>query len=180
MNEENCSHQWEMVNISYGHIITEKCFHCDKVANYFTAELKPSLDEYREGEHFWNVMETAQSFRFDLKCKKCGEVEDFSQLMGLMMCTGCDENCPVDELMKDLEKSRTWVYVAFGFFPVDERKQLSHEKLGVLEEYFNQRRNSTDSRIKIVSSEMISDIATCFAEMIRDVGMLSLEAPENE
>ncbi|MCK4763730.1 MAG: hypothetical protein KAW12_16130 [Candidatus Aminicenantes bacterium] len=177
MNEENCPHRWEMVNVSYGHIITEKCFHCDKVANYFTAELKPSLDEYREGEHFWNVMETAQSFRFDLKCKTCGIVEDFSQLMGLMMCTGCDEKCEADVVRKKLEAERTYVYVAFGFLPMQEREQLTPEKITILEEYFNSRRKSGRSRIKFVSHEMVKNLATCYAEVIKDVDMLSLTPP---
>ena len=50
--DEKCSHQWEMANVSYGFIITEKCFHCEKIATYFTFEQKPPLEEYREGEIF--------------------------------------------------------------------------------------------------------------------------------
>ena len=180
MQEKTCMHTWEMINIQSGYIITENCFRCHKTSTYFSAGEWPPLEEYREGEHFWNVMEVAQSIRFDLKCMVCGEVVQFGELAGLMMCTGCDEKCQIDHLMKELEKSRTWVYVAFGFFPVDERKQLSLEKLTILEEYFNQRRKSSFSSVKIVGSEMINDIARCFAEMIKDVDMLSLTAPENE
>ncbi|MFH1297617.1 MAG: hypothetical protein ABIJ04_10130 [Bacteroidota bacterium] len=179
MKEETCSHIWEMINIQNGYIVTENCFRCRKTSTYFSIGEWPPLEEYREGEHFWNIMEVAQSIRFDLKCKVCGELVHFNELAGLMMCTGCDEKCQVDTLMKELEKSRTWVYVAFGFFPVDERKQLNKEKISILEQYFNQRRKSSTSRIKIVSSEMIDDIARCFAEMIKDVGMLSLSPPEN-
>ena len=180
MQNENCSHQWEMVNVVYGHIITEKCFHCDKVSTYFSAELKPSLDEYREGEHYWNVMETAQSFRFDLKCTACGRVEQFDDLMGLMMCTGCDEKCEVDVLRRKLEPEQTWIYVAFGFLPAKERKQLAPEKVTILEDYFNNRRKSSKSKIKIVSNEMVKSLATCYAEMIKDVDMLSLTPPQGE
>lgn len=179
MDEGKCSHTWEMVNVRYGFIITEKCFECSKISTYFSDVDRPPLEEYREGEHFWNVVESAQSIAFDLKCSKCGQEEPLSDLMGLMMCTGCDENCKVDALMKELEPKRTWVYVAFGFLPPDECPQLSKEKIAVLEDYFNQRRKS-DSRIKIVSSDMVDNYATCYAEVIRDLHLLSLTPPESD
>ncbi|MCP4151217.1 MAG: hypothetical protein GY757_25970 [bacterium] len=178
MQQENCSHQWDMVNVEYGFIITEKCFHCDKVANYFSTEDKPPLEEYREGDHFWNVMESSQSFKFDLKCTECGLVEKYDDMMGLMMCTGCHEDCDVDKLMKQYENQRVWVYVVFGFLPINERKQLAPEKLAVLEEYFNKRRKTKRSSIKFVSHEMVKDFATCYAEIIRDRDLLSLTPPE--
>lgn len=180
MQEKKCSHIWEMVNVQAGYIVTENCFRCHKTATSFSAGEWPPMEEYREGEHFWNIIEVAQTIRFDLICKTCGKLIPLNELAGLMMCTGCDQKCPVDALMKELEKSRTWVFVAFGFFPVDERAQLSHQKIAILEEYFNQRRKSSSSRIRIVSSEMIDDISRCFAEMIRDVDMLSLSPPENK
>lgn len=180
MEEKTCSHLWEMINVQSGFIITENCFRCNKTSTYFSFEERPPLEEYRDGEHFWNIMESAQSIRFDLKCRYCNKIIQYGELSGLMMCTGCDEKCEIAKLMKKLEKKRTWVYVAFGFFPVTERKQISTEKISILEEYFNQRRKSSRSKIKIVSSEMIENIATCFAELIKDVGMLSLAPPEKE
>jgi hypothetical protein len=181
MQEEKCSeHRWEMANVRYGFMISEKCFHCDKIATYFSDKEKPPLEEYREGDHFWNVVESAQSVQFDLKCAGCGQVEEFNDLMGLMMCTGCDKDCEVDILMKKLEPERTWVYVAFGFLPIKERPQLSKEKIAILERYFNQRRKSSISRIKIVSHEMVHSYATCYAEVIRDLDLLSLTPPEND
>jgi len=42
MQEEKCiDHQWEMANVKYGFIITEKCFHCDKIATYFSDKERP-------------------------------------------------------------------------------------------------------------------------------------------
>ena len=178
MQEESCAHVWEMINIHPGFIITEKCSHCSKISTYFSFEDRPPLEEYREGDHFWNVVESAQSIRFDLMCSKCGTLVQYDDLSGLMMCTGCDKNCKVDKLMNDLAKERTWVYVAFSFLPSNEREQLGDEKISILEDYFNQRRKSSFSKIKIVSNEMIDNIETCFAEVIKDVGMLSLTAPE--
>jgi len=179
MDTEKCPHRWEMENVSYGYIITEKCFKCEKVSNYFTMEHTPPLEEYRDGEHFWNVMKSDQSFQFNLSCTECNKVVNYEELLGLMMCTGCDKDCEVDIDFKKHEAERTWVYVAFGFLPVDEKPQLSYEKIEILEDYFNQRRRSPDSRIKILSHERVKNISTCYAEVIRDVGMVSLTTDED-
>jgi hypothetical protein len=71
MQEEKCAHLWEMADVTYGFIIMEKCSHCRKISNYFAEELKPPMEKYREKEHFWNYMESAQSIRFNLRCSKC-------------------------------------------------------------------------------------------------------------
>lgn len=179
---ETCSHLWQMVNVGYGYIITEQCSDNKTVATYFSKD-EPPLEEYRDGEHFWNVMETAQSIRFDLQCTKCKQLENFNQLMGLMMCTGCIDDCEVNRLLLELKPERTYVYVAFGFLPVEEKKQLSADQLTILEAYFNQRRRTSatgspsDSRIKIVGHDMVENYATCYAEVIRDLDLLSLQPP---
>jgi hypothetical protein len=178
MKEQKCIHQWHMIHVRPGFIITENCYRCHKTSSYFSFDDKPPLEEYRDGDHFWNVMQSAQTFRFDLECGICHEIVPYDELLGLMMCTGCDENCKVDQIRKELEKEHTWVYVAYGFLPVEEVMQLSQEKIRFLEDYFNQRRKSSKSKIKIVSSEMISNIENCYADVIKDVGLLDLKAPE--
>jgi hypothetical protein len=178
MKEQNCLHQWTMINIRPGFIITESCYKCQKISCYFSNDEKPPLEEYRDGDHFWNVMQSAQTFRFELECTACHIIVQYDELLGLMMCTGCDENCKVEHLRKELEKERTWVYVAYGFLPVNEVKRLGQEKIAILEEYFNQRRKTSKSKIKIVSYEMISNVENCYAEVIKDVGLLSLKATE--
>lgn len=180
MQEEKCSHQWKMINVVPIFIGTEKCFHCGKIVSFSTTELNPPHEEYRDGDHFWTTMDTAQSISFDLKCTQCEKVVDYSQLLGLMMCTGCDETCKVNTLMRKLESERTWVYVAFGYLPVNEVEQLSEEQIQYLEDYFNQMRKSRQSRIKIVSHEMVDNILNCYAEVIRDVDLLTLTPPEED
>jgi len=176
MQEEKCRHSWKMVDVKQGFIIMEKCSHCRKISNYFAEELKPPMEKYREKEHFWNYMESAQSIRFNLRCTRCNETVNFNELLGLMMCTGCDEKCDVNIQMKELEKEKTWIYVAFGYLPIDEKKQLTEEKIAILEDYFNQRRKSSKSRIKIVSHELVRDIKNCYGEVIMDMDLLSLTA----
>lgn len=179
MQEKKCSHVWEMANVCYGFVITEQCSNSNKVVTYFdTAE--PPIEEYRDGENFWNVMETAQAIRFDLKCTQCGHEEKLDNCMGLMMCIGCHDDCEANVLMKKLEPERTWVYVAFGFLPAEENKRLSREQLNALEEYFNQRRKSATSRIKIVGDDMVKSYATCKGEVLRDLDLLSLTPPEEK
>jgi hypothetical protein len=177
MQNKECSHSWEMVNKKYGFINTEKCFDCGKISTYYSKS-RPPLEEYRDKDHFWNVVESAQTVRFDLQCTACKELVEFKNLMGLMMCTGCEKDCEVDILMKELEPQRIWVYVAFGFLPVDERTQVSQEQINILQDYFNQRRKSDRSSIKFVSNALIKDYSVCYAEIIRDVDLLSLTPPE--
>ncbi|MCX6258129.1 MAG: hypothetical protein NTW49_09590 [Bacteroidia bacterium] len=178
MQEGKCLHQWEMTNVQPGFIITEKCAHCKIISTYFSNEQRPPLEEYREGDHFWNVMESAQSIRFDLKCHNCDLLVEYTELCGIMLCTGCSEECKLGKIMKQLENERTWLYVAFGFLPVYKKKKLSDKKILYLEDYFNQRRKSTVSHVKFVSHELIDDIADCYGEVIKDIGMLELAAPD--
>jgi len=175
MQEQKCSHSWQIVNVRPGFIITEKCFECNKITTYFSVH-EPPLEEFRDKEHFWNVVETAQTVCFDLECHRCGQRENFVDLMGLMMCTGCNEKCEVDKLLKQLAPQRIWVYVAFSFLPSNEKPQLTEEKIAILENYFNQQRKS--SRIKIVSNQLVENYATCYGEIIKDLDLLSLTPPD--
>jgi hypothetical protein len=176
----SCGHQWEMTNIQFGFVVFEKCFHCNGLRTYFSAEEVPILgDKYREGDHFWSRVENAQSFRFDLKCTKCDHLEKFDDLMGLLHCTGCLPDCEVEILRKKYEVEKTWILVAFGFLPQAKTEPIPSYKLDILTDYFNQRRDTSRSRIKIVSFNLIKDLSLCKGDFIHDVGMLSLEPPKD-
>ena len=180
MSPKACSHKWVIHDPIYGFLMTEKCFHCEIISTYFSEDQKPPLEEYRDGEHYWNFMESAQTVRFGLKCAACGKVVELKEMLGLMLCTGCDERCDVEKLHKKLEAERTWVYVAFSFFPVGKHRQLSDGQITALEDYFNQRRKSKTSRIKIVSGKMVLSLKHCYGEIIRDLDMLSLQQPASK
>jgi len=174
-----CQHRWEMTEIQFGYVVFEKCFHCGGLRTYFSVEDAPILgDKYREGDHFWSRVENAQSFRFDLRCTQCGHVEEFDELMGLLHCTGCLPDCHVEILRKKHEADRVWILVAFGFLPEAKAKPISPHKLDILTDYFNQRRDSSRSTIRIVSFDLIDDLSRCAGEFLHDVGMVSLEPPE--
>jgi hypothetical protein len=176
-----CQHQWEMSNIHYGFVAFEKCYHCNTLKTFFSVEDFPVLgDEYREGDHFWNRVENAQSFQFDLRCSRCDKLVKMSEMMGLFQCTSCMPDCPVEILQKEYESERTWLMVAFGFLPEAVSAPIPLDKLDILSEYFNQRRDTSRSRIKIVPFNFIKDLARCKGVFLHDIGMLSREAPLEE
>ena len=177
MHTTECHHQWEMVNAQPGFILTETCHKCSLTTTYFSSEENPPLEEYRDGEHFWNVTASAQSIRFDLKCKLCNFLVNFDELSSLMLCTGCQKDCRVYKLLDRRPGHSVWVYVAFGFKPYSEKQQLSREKISILEDYFNAKRQSTKSSIKIVSHELIDDLDSCTGGFIMDEFLLSLAGP---
>ncbi len=166
MQKEKCSHLWEMINLSNGLIVMKKCFHCAKVSTCFTSHNKSPLEPSHEGEHFWNFMESDPSFHFDLKCSKCGTLVKLDELVGLMICTECNETCEVGIIRRKLEPENVRVCIALGHHPVDERKQLPQEKFPVLEEYFNQQGKSIQSKIKLISGEKVKSIGKCYANVI--------------
>jgi hypothetical protein len=180
MNKSDCKHVWEMANIQFGFVVFEKCFHCNGLRTYFTLEHITYLgDKYREGDHFWSRVENAQTFRFDLRCARCGRVEKFDDLMGLLYCTGCLPDCPVEIQRQKLEAERTWVVLASGFLTEGQVRPrvIPSEKLETLADYFNQRRDTSRSRIAILPFDLAGGFVECKAEFLHDVGMLSQEPP---
>ncbi|UCC44796.1 MAG: hypothetical protein JSU65_02395 [Candidatus Zixiibacteriota bacterium] len=173
-----CRHRWEMANIQFGFVVFEKCSHCNNLRTYFS--LDDTWDEYREGDCLWSIVENAQTFRFDLKCRECNHLETFQDLMGLLYCTSCLPDCEVEVVRKRYEAEKTWVLVAFGFLPQARTRPIEERKLDILSEYFNQRRDTKRSRIKIISFNLISDLSRCRGEFIHDVGMLSQEPEERK
>ncbi len=180
MQKVNCSHFWEMVNIASGLIVMKKCFHCGKTSTCFTFHNNPPLEPSHEQEHFWNFVESNPSFHFDLKCTKCGTLVKLDELVGLMMCTGCDETCQVDILRRKLEPEHTRLCIALGRRPIDERRQLPQEKISTLKDYFSQQCKSSKSKIKIVSHQMVKSIDNCYAEAIKDIEMLFMVPSEEK
>ncbi len=180
MQNPTCKHQWEMVNIRPGYILTETCHKCQLVSSYFSFEDYPPFEEYKDGEHFWNVMDSVQSVSFDLRCKECNILVSFNELSSLMLCTGCRDDCRVNDLILEYSSQNIALYVAFGFKPVNEKKQLSPEQISVLEDYYNQIRKSSGTSIRIVSFDMIDDLDSCTGEYIMDRHLLSLTPIENK
>ena len=65
---DKCRHEWEMTNVQYGFVLFERCFHCNILRTCFSLEGYASVgEEYREGKHFFNILEKAQIIRL---CEK--------------------------------------------------------------------------------------------------------------
>lgn len=171
-----CHHLWKMTNIQFGFAVFERCSHCQNVRTHFSPQ--DTWDEYREEDCTWSIVENAQTFRFDLQCTRCSQYEGFEDLLGLLYCPGCLNDCEVEVLRKRYEAEKVWILVAFGFLPEGKSNPIAQAKLDILSDYFNQRRDTTRSRVKIVSSALIKDFSLCKGELIHDVGMLSLEPPK--
>ena len=180
MSEKECFHSWEMVNIVNGIIVLKRCFHCSKVSSCFSVDTKPPLEPCREDSHFWNFMEAIGSFHFDLKCAKCDRVVDLGELVGLMACTECDEECDVCMLMRSLKPQGTRICIALGRRPIDERTQLPPEKFTAIEEFFCQQNDLRRANIGVVPHTMVRNIARCYAEAIADVETLFVTAPKGK
>lgn len=173
-----CQHQWEMADVEFGFVAFEKCFHCDGLRTFFATEQVPILgEEYREGRCFWRRVENAQSFRFGLRCARCGEHQTFEELMGLLHCTECDPNCEVDRLRRQAEAEGFWTLVGFGFTDRSGPTPIPKAKLEILADYFNQRRLPSRPRLRLLSFEQIDELSRCQGDFLHDIGMLSLEPP---
>ena len=173
-----CQHSWDMVDVHFGFVTFEKCFHCNRLRTFFSPEPLPLLgDEYREGDCYWSRVENAQSFRFGLRCTLYWERHDFDELMGLLYCTGCDPECQVEVQRRLHEAEGSWSLVGFGFIEKDQRIPVPPHKLEILADYFNQRRSPARPRLRLLSFELIGDLKRCTGDFLHDVGMLSQEAP---
>jgi hypothetical protein len=86
-------------------------------------------------------------------------------------------DCEVEIIQKQLEADKTWVLVAFGFIDKKKAEPMSTQKLDFLTDYFNQHRDTSRSKIKIISYNLIKDLSRCRGDFMHDVGMLSQEAP---
>ncbi len=173
MVREKCKHSWKMTNVRDGFIVTERCYHCNKLRVFFSYEEVPPKDEYKEGEHYWNYAGSAQSFKFDMECTKCGKSVSFESLMGLMHCVGCNARCHLNILSQIGEMQNIWLFAALAYHLGNEI-DLPIENLEVLTDYFTSRLRTPGKKILVVPGSLRHDPDTCRGEMLKDVGMLSL------
>jgi hypothetical protein len=59
--------------------------------------------------------------------------------------------------------------------PHDRSLPVAQAKLDILTDYFNQRRDTSRSKVKIIAYDLIKTISLCRGEFIRDTGMLTAE-----
>ncbi len=166
-----CAHSWSMTDVQNGYLVVEGCYHCGARSSFFSLEPAVPIDEYREGPHFWEHLAGYQAVRFNLRCDQCGEKVDLHDMMGLMLSTCDDQDCPVGRLSTELGK-KTSVYVALC---ADSSHTAGHcvSDAGVkaLEQYFNQRLRTGRRKIAVVPCSMCDRIDRCQGIVLADTGL---------
>ena len=175
MTMDECKHFWTITNVRDGFIVEEKCFHCQQIITYFSYEDIPPKEQYREGDHFWNYSGSAQSARFDLKCGKCDQVVEYEELMGLMYCASCTQECDLNIISRICESQKIWVYAALSHSSPEKEIRLPLDKIRILTDYFNQQIRTPGKKILVVPGWLRKNPEKCLGEVLKDVGMLILE-----
>jgi hypothetical protein len=80
--------------------------------------------------------------------------------------------CKVGILREELLPQGVLVYIVLGARPIDERKQLPKEKVATIEHFLNQQSKLSKKKIKLVSHDLVRNIESCYAEVIKEVGLL--------
>jgi hypothetical protein len=175
MNDTVSEHKWSMCNVRDGYLIIEGCFRCRSRISFFSEEPVPPVDDYREGEHFWSHLGSFQASKFDLRCDKCGKVVSLDDMMALMLCMNCDEECGVFQIAKQAENKKTWVYVALCADTSHKSgKCVSEEGIQALTEYFNHRLRDPDKKIIVCPCIHRKSADTCQGIVLADVGLTEL------
>lgn len=172
MAKEDCRHDWMIVDLQNGYLVTEGCTRCGRRSSFFTLKDLPHLDTYMQDGHRWRFLGSAQSTRFNLKCSKCSKKVEMKNVIGLMLCTECAEDCPVLERKKDAGAENTWIYLALCSDPMHEKGTcVSEEEIRALEEYFNGNIKSPGKRVRFAPCKEWKSVDVCQGDVIADVGM---------
>ena len=175
MTNSTCQHKWTMANIRTGYLIIEGCFHCRNRLSYFSEEPVPPIDDYREGEHFWSHLGSFQASKFDMKCEKCSETIMLDEMMALMLCMNCDDECGVFEMAARDAGRKTWIYVALCSDTSHAGgKCVSEEAIDALTEYFNYGIKDPEKKILVVPCKRRKSVDTCQGIVLADVGLTDL------
>jgi len=175
MNHIQCHHKWLPSNVRSGYLIIEGCFVCRGRISYFSDEPVPPIDDYREGDHFWSHMGSYQASKFDLKCDHCGKVVALDDVMALMLCMSCDQECGVFEMATQQKDHKTWYYVALCADTTHaSQKCISEEGIKTLNEYFNSELRDPAKKIKVIPCIQRKSADTCQGIVLADVGLTDL------
>ncbi|MBN1232944.1 MAG: hypothetical protein JXA60_06305 [Candidatus Coatesbacteria bacterium] len=179
MPRELCNHEWKMINLQSGFIVTEKCINTNEYVDYFSTEDAPSMQEYKDGDKYWIILGADQTIRFELECQLCGQIINYDNLLGLMNCTGCTGECHLNNLTQVARDNKILVYAALCYQnKPNVTEYLTLDQLKALNKLYNSRLASRDKKILIVSSSLRLLPKGCRGDIFKDVGLLSEEEPE--
>lgn len=175
MAVDNCQHEWSIINIRNGYMVTEGCIHTGARQSFFSLEDNPPIDSYVDGEHLWKYLGSSQAVKFDLECKKCGITVNLDSVVGMMLCTNCMSECNAGALSQLVGRDKTWVYVALCADTSHlSGKCVSLDATRALTEYFNSRIKTPGKQIMFVPCSFVIDMDICQGEVIADTGLTDI------
>jgi len=174
MAEEKCQHEWRIVNLQNGYLVTEGCAGCGARANFFTLEDRHHMDTYVDGEHRWRFLGSSQAVKFDLECVKCGKVMKLDNVQALAMCVECKDKCKA--ALEGKGDENTWVYLALCTEAQHQKGEcVTREECRALTDYFNSRITTPGKKVIFVPCILRESIDFCQAEIIADVGLKDID-----
>jgi len=175
MTKVACGHHWEMTNIRGGYLVIEGCFHCRHRISFFSEEPVPPIDDYQDGDHFWNYLGSSQASKFDLKCRKCSKEVRLEEVMAIMLCMSCDSECGVQKKGASAENQKIWVYLALcANTSHTPGGCVGEEGIAALNAYFNQGIRDPQKKIVVVPCDLRRSVDTCQGVVLADVGLTEL------
>jgi len=176
MADGTCEHDWKIINIRNGFLVTEGCTATGERANYFTLEDNPHKDTYMVDGNLWRYLGNSQAVKFDLACTKCGAVKKLDRTQALAMVIECNDDCRAAVYEKGLDPETTWVYTAMCTEVSHKTGEcVPEEETSALTEYFNSRIRTPDKKVIFVPCILLGGIDRCQAEIIADVGMKDID-----
>ena len=175
MANENSQHDWQIVNVRNGYLVTERCVETGARQSFFTTEDNPPIDNYTNNEGTWKYLGSAQAVKFDLQCINHKKTIQLNNVVGLMLCTECDKDCNAGQLAEIVNNTKTWIYVALSEDTSSKKgRKIMPEETRTLTEYFNGRLRTPGKKILFVPDNFIKNIDTCRGEIIADIGMTDI------
>jgi hypothetical protein len=164
-----------MVNVRPGYLMIEQENHTFARRSYFAAERTPPLEEYREGNEFWKPHDAAQTFQFDVRDTRTGEVVSLGELAGLLYYGCCARDSIVHRMGDVAHDQRISLYVAITTEGEKGPTPLSGEKVRVLNELFNERLTSPGKKVLILPDLFNLHREITYGQIAIDFGLTSME-----
>jgi len=162
-----------MTDVRSGYLVFEGCYHCGARTSYFSTEAVAPIDEYAEGDHFWEYLASYQAVSFNLVCERCAEKVDLRDVTALMLSLCEDPRCDVGSLALELGKEASLYVALCGNTSHESGTCVSDRAVAALTEYFNQGRSGR-RRIVVVPCRMCDRIDRCRGIVLADAGLTDL------
>ena len=175
MTGEAKSFRYEMVNVRPGFLMIEQEAHTLAKRSYFVAEEHAPWEEYREGTEFWKPKDAAQTFQFDVRDTRTGEVVPFGELAGLLYYACCAKGSIVHQMGDLAHDHRISLYVAITTKSEEGHVPMPLEKIRILNALFNERLTSPQKRVLILPDLFGLHREIMYQQIAVDFGLTSME-----